>query len=278
MPGRVEGKVAFITGAARGQGRSHAIGLAQEGANIIAVDVCKQLDDVEISMSTPDDLAETVSEVERLGRDIVAIQADVRDMEAMEAAVTEGVARFGRLDIVLANAALASAGRRLDYMREKVWRDMVDVNLTGAWITARVAVPHILAGGRGGSIVFTSSIGGLKGAPNIGNYISSKHGMIGLMRTMALELGEHDIRVNTICPSSVGSPMLLNEPTYRMFRPDLENPTREDFEVASRLMHVLPIPYVEPADITNAILFLVSDDARYITGVNLPVDGGALLK
>jgi len=278
MAGKVEGKVAFITGAARGQGRSHAIKLAQEGADIIAVDVCKQLDGVEIAMSTPADLAETVRQVEKLGRRIIATEADVRDFDAMQAIVDDGVKELGRLDIVLANAALASAGRRLDRMDPKTWRDMIDVNLNGAWITARVSVPHLLAGGRGGSIVLTSSIGGLKGAQNIGNYIASKHGMIGLMRTLALELGEQNIRVNAICPSSVGSPMLLNEQTYRMFRPDLENPTIDDFAVASRMMHVLPIPYVEPVDISNAVLFLSSDDARYITGVALPVDGGAMLK
>ncbi|ETA99188.1 SDR family mycofactocin-dependent oxidoreductase [Mycobacterium avium subsp. hominissuis] len=278
MAGKVEGKVAFITGAARGQGRSHAITLAREGADIIAIDVCKQLDGVKLPMSTPDDLAETVRQVEALGRRIIASQVDVRDFDAMRAAVDDGVTQLGRLDIVLANAALASEGTRLNRMDPKTWRDMIDVNLNGAWITARVAIPHIMAGKRGGSIVFTSSIGGLRGAENIGNYIASKHGLHGLMRTMALELGPRNIRVNIVCPSSVATPMLLNEPTYRMFRPDLENPTVEDFKVASRQMHVLPIPYVEPADISNAILFLVSDDARYITGVSLPVDGGALLK
>ena len=278
MAGKVEGQVAFITGAARGQGRSHAIRLAEEGADIIAVDVCKQLRGVKLPMSTSEDLAETARQVEALGRRIVTAEVDVRDFDAMQAAVDAGVQQLGRLDIVLANAALASEGMRLNRMDPDTWRDMIDVNLNGAWITARVAVPHIMAGRAGGSIVFTSSIGGLRGAENIGNYIASKHGLHGLMRTMAMELGPRNIRVNIVCPSSVGTDMLLNEPTYRMFRPDLENPDIEDFKVASRQMHVLPIPYVDSIDISNAILFLVSDDARYITGVALPVDGGALLK
>lgn len=278
MTGKVDGKVAFITGAARGQGRSHAVRLAQEGADIIAVDVCKQLDGVKLALSTPDDLAETEAQVKALGRRILAVEADVRDFDAMQATVNEGVAKFGRLDIVVANAGLGSEGSRLDVMAEKGWRDTIDVNLTGVWITARVALPHLLAGGRGGSIVLTSSVGGLRGAPNIGHYIAAKHGVIGLMRTLAMEFGSKNIRVNTVCPTNVATPMLLNDDTYRLFRPDLENPTQEDFAVAAREMHVLPTPWVEPGDISSAVLFLASDDARFITGVALPVDAGALLK
>ena len=187
MPGRVEGKVAFITGAARGQGRSHAIRLAEEGADIIAIDVCKQLDGVKFPMSTPEDLDETVNQVQKLGRRIHAVQADVRDHDALKAAVDEGVAQFGRLDIVCANAGLGSDGARLDAMDEKTWRDMIDVNLTGVWLTAKVAIPHIVAGERGGSIILTSSVGGLRGHANIGHYIAAKHGVVGLMRTLAWE-------------------------------------------------------------------------------------------
>lgn len=252
--------------------------LAAEGADIIAVDVCKQLDGVKIPMSTPDDLAETVEQVEALGRRIVAVEADVRDLEVMQSIVDEGVSQLGRLDIVVANAGLASDGQRLDKMDEKTWRDMIDVNLTGVWITTRVSTPHLLAGGRGGSIILTSSVGGLRGAPNIGHYITAKTGMIGLMRVLALELGPENIRVNTICPTQVSTPMLLNEPTYRMFRPDLDAPTVDDFAVVSQTMQALPVPWVEPHDISSAVLFLASDDARYITGVALPVDAGAMLK
>ncbi|MEV4235495.1 MULTISPECIES: mycofactocin-coupled SDR family oxidoreductase [unclassified Nocardia] len=278
MTGRVEGKVAFITGAARGQGRSHAVKLAQEGADIIAVDVCKQLDGVTIPMSTPDDLAETVALVEATGRRIIAVEADVRDLETMQAVVDDGVAQLGRLDIVVANAGLASDGDAMDKMSEQTWRDMIDVNMTGVWMTTRVSVPHIVAGGRGGSIVLTSSIGGLRAVPNIGHYAAAKHGVIGIMRSLAMELGDKSIRVNAICPTNVATPMLLNEPTFRMFRPDLENPTVDDFIPVAQMFHVLPIAWVEPEDISNAVLFLASDDARYITGVALPVDGGMMLK
>ncbi|MFF0224132.1 mycofactocin-coupled SDR family oxidoreductase [Streptomyces sp. NPDC004629] len=278
MSGRVAGKVAFITGAARGQGRSHAVRLAEEGADIIAVDVCKQLDGVQFPMSTPEDLEETVNRVQKLGRRIIAVQADVRDHDALKAAVDDGVAELGRLDIVVANAGLGSDGSRLDAMSEKTWRDMIDVNLTGVWLTTKVSTPHLLAGGRGGSVILTSSVGGLRGHANIGHYIAAKHGVVGLMRTLAWELGEHGIRVNSLHPTQVNTPMVMHEGTYRMFRPDLENPTVDDFAAVSQDMHLLPTPWVEPLDISNAVLFLASEEARFVTGVTLPVDAGAMLK
>ncbi|MEU5343733.1 mycofactocin-coupled SDR family oxidoreductase [Streptomyces sp. NPDC020766] len=278
MPGRVEGKVAFITGAARGQGRSHAVRLAEEGADIIAVDVCKQLDGVTFAMSTPEDLDETVEQVQKLGRRIHAVQADVRDLQALDAAVTEGVERFGRLDIVCANAGLGSDGKRMHEMDEKTWRDMIDVNLTGVWLTAKVAIPHIIAGGRGGSIVLTSSVGGLRGHANIGHYIAAKHGVVGLMRTLAWELGEHNIRVNSVHPTQVNTPMVMHDRTFKMFRPDLENPTIDDFAAVSQGMHLLPTPWVEPRDISNAILYLASDEGRFVTGTTHTIDAGAMLK
>ncbi|SEG81403.1 SDR family mycofactocin-dependent oxidoreductase [Thermomonospora echinospora] len=278
MSGRVEGKVAFITGAARGQGRSHAVRLAQEGADIIAIDVCRQLDGVPIPMSTPEDLDETVAQVEATGRRIVAAQADVRDYDTMKKIVDDGVARLGRLDIVLANAGLAASGNAIDQLDEKLWRDSIDVNLTGAYLTAKAAVPHLIEGGRGGAIVLTSSVGGLKAHPHVGNYVSAKHGIVGLMRTLAVELAQHRIRVNSVHPTQVNTPMLMNEMTYRMFRPDLENPTQEDLAPISQMMHLLPVPWVEAEDISNAVLFLVSDESRYITGVTLPIDAGSMLK
>ncbi|MEH0574124.1 MULTISPECIES: mycofactocin-coupled SDR family oxidoreductase [Streptomyces] len=278
MPGRVEGKVAFITGAARGQGRSHAIRLAEEGADIIAVDVCKQLDGVTFPMSTPADLEETVNRVQKLGRRIIAVQADVRDHDALKAAVDDGVAELGRLDIVVANAGLGSDGGRLDTMSEKTWRDMIDVNLTGVWLTTKVSTPHVVAGGRGGSVILTSSVGGLRGHANIGHYIAAKHGVVGLMRTLAWELGEHNIRVNSIHPTQVNTPMVMHDDTYRMFRPDLENPTVDDFAAVSQQMHILPTPWVEPLDISNGVLYLASDEGRFVTGTTLTVDAGAMLK
>ncbi|MEO3787362.1 mycofactocin-coupled SDR family oxidoreductase [Actinocorallia sp. B10E7] len=278
MPGRVEGKVAFITGAARGQGRSHAVRLAEEGADIIAVDICKQIDTVPIPMSTPEDLDETVEQVKALGRRIIATQADVRDYDALKAAVDDGVSRLGRLDIVVANAGLAASGDPVQDLDAKPWQDSVDVNLTGVWHTAKASVPHIIEGGRGGSIVLTSSVGGLKAHPFIANYVATKHGVVGLMRTMAVELAQHNIRVNSVHPTQVNTPMLMNEMTYRMFRPDLENPTQEDMAPISQMMNMLPVPWVESVDVSNAVLFLTSDEGRYITGVTLPIDAGSLLK
>jgi (+)-trans-carveol dehydrogenase len=277
MPGRVEGKVAFITGAARGQGRSHAVRLAQEGADIIAVDICAQIDSVPYPMATPDDLAQTVKEVEALDRRIIATQADVRDYDALKAALDDGVARLGRLDIVSANAGILSFGRA-DELAEQTWRDMTDTNLTGVWHTAKASIPHMIQGGRGGSIIITSSAAGLKGYLNIGHYVSAKHGLVGLMRTLALELAPHMIRVNSLHPTQVNTDMIMNEATWKLFCPDLEHPTIEDFVAASQATNALPIPWVESVDVSNALLFLASDEARYVTGVTLPVDAGTTLK
>ena len=278
MSGRVEGKVAFITGAARGQGRSHAVRLAQEGADIIAVDICADVRGLPYAGATQADLAETVREVEALDRRIHAVTADVRDYGAVANAVADGVAQFGRLDIVAANAGIGSSPHQAAELEDQTWQDMVDINLTGVWHTAKAAIPHLIEGGRGGSIVLTSSAAGLMAYPNIAHYVSAKHGVVGLMKTLALELAPHFIRVNSIHPTQVDTPMIQNEATWRLFRPDLDHPARADFEPASQAMNVLPIPWVEPVDISNAVLFLASDEARYITGVPLPVDAGCLIK
>jgi (+)-trans-carveol dehydrogenase len=277
MPGRVEGKVAFITGAGRGQGRSHAVRLAQEGADIIAIDICHDVEGA-LPMSTPEDLAETVKLVEALDRRIVAREADVRDYDAVKAAVDDGVGELGRLDIVLANAGIASAGGPVATMDTGSWKNTIDINLSGLWHTARAAVPHLIAGGRGGSIVLTGSVATLKAMADMSAYVSAKHGVLGLMRTLALELGQHSIRVNSVLPTNVNTPMFMNEGAYKLFRPDLENPGPDDVAQVAQLVHALPVGWVEPEDISNAILFLVSDEARYITGVPLPVDAGALIR
>ena len=278
MPGKVDGKVAFITGAARGQGRSHAVRLAQEGADVIAVDICEQVDGVLYPMSTQQDLDETVALVEKEGRRIVAAKADVRDFGALKSVVDNGVAELGRLDIVVANAGIGATGDVLEKLEEHTWQDTIDINLTGVWLSAKAAIPHLIAGGRGGSIVLTGSVGGLKGHAHIGHYVSAKHGVVGLMRTLAVELGQHSIRVNSVHPTQVSSPMLMNEWTYRMFRPDLESPGPDDMAPVCQTFHMLPIPWVTAEDISNAVLFLASDEARYITGVALPVDAGSCLK
>lgn len=277
MTGRVEGKVAFITGAARGQGRSHAIRLAEEGADIIAVDICDQVGSVPYPMATPGDLTETVKEVEALDRRIVATQADVRDYGALKQALDDGVAELGRLDIVSANAGIASYGVAAE-LDETTWQDMIDINLTGVWHAAKAAIPHLIAGGRGGSIVLTSSTAGLLAIPNMAHYVSAKHGVVGLMRTLALELAPHFIRVNSVHPTGVDTPMVQNDASMRLFLPDVENPTAEQYAEVMGSLNALPIPWVEPRDISNAVLFLASDEARYITGVTLPVDAGAVTK
>jgi len=278
MTGRVEGKVAFITGAARGQGRAHAVRLAREGADIIAVDICKQIDSVQIPLSTPEDLAETADLVKGHNRRIYTAEVDVRDFDALKAAVDAGVEQMGRLDIIIANAGIGNGGATLDKTSELDWTDMIDVNLGGVWKTVKAGVPHILAGGRGGSIILTSSVGGLKAYPHTGHYVAAKHGVVGLMRTFAVELGAQNIRVNSVHPTNVNTPLFMNEGTMKLFRPDLENPGPDDMKVVGQLMHTLPIGWVEPEDIANAVLFLASDEARYITGVTLPVDGGSCLK
>jgi SDR family mycofactocin-dependent oxidoreductase len=278
MAGRVEGKVAFISGAARGQGRSHAVRLAQEGADIIAVDICGPIDNLAYPHSTPDDLAETADLVKAQDRRIVTAQVDVRDYDALKAAVDGGVEQLGRLDIIVANAGIGTFGTKLHKLPEKTWQDMIDVNLSGVWKTVKAGVPHILAGKRGGSIVLTGSVGSHKALAYTGHYIAAKHGVMGLMRSFAVELGQHSIRVNSVHPSQVNTPMTMNEVTYKLFRPDLENPGPQDFAPFSQMTHMMPVPWVEAVDISNAVLFLASDESRYVTGVSLPVDAGALLK
>lgn len=278
VEGRVAGKVAFISGAARGQGRSHAVRLAQEGADIIAIDVCGPIDNLAYPHSTPEDLAETADLVKKLDRRIVTAQVDVRDYDGLKAAVDSGVEQLGRLDIIVANAGIGTFGNKLHKIREDVWQDMIDVNLSGVWHTVKVGVPHILTGERGGSIVLTGSVGSHKAMAYTGHYIAAKHGVLGLMRAFAVELGQHSIRVNSVHPSQVNTPMTMNDITYRLFRPDLENPGPDDFAPFSQQTHMMPVPWVEAGDISNAVLFLASDESRYVTGVSLPVDAGALLK
>ena len=279
VSGRVEGKVAFITGAARGQGRSHAVRLAQEGADIIAVDICKPISSSSmIAASTTDELAETADLIKALGRRIVIAEVDVRDYDVLKEAVDSGVDQLGRLDIICANAGIGNGGKTLDKTSEDDWQDMIDVNLSGVWKTVKAGVPHLISQGQGGSIILTSSVGGLKAYPHTGHYIAAKHGVVGLMRTFAVELGQHFIRVNSVHPTNVNTPMFMNEGTMKLFRPDLPHPGPEDLKVAAQFMHVLPVGWVEPLDISNAVLFLASDESRYITGLPVTVDAGSMLK
>jgi (+)-trans-carveol dehydrogenase len=274
--GRVEGKVAFVTGAARGQGRSHAIRLAQEGADIVAIDLCAQVESVAYPMATPEDLEETVAEVESLGRRIVAEHADVRDYGQLSRVLNAAVATLGRLDIVCANAGIYSQGVMAE-MPEQKWCDMIDINLTGVWHTCKAAIPDLVAAG-GGCMILTSSAVALRPSANIGHYGAAKHGVVGLMRTLALELAKDMIRVNSVHPTGVDTIMIQNDAMYRQLAPGVEHPTREDLAPVLQSLNVLPIPWVEPIDVSNAVLFLASDEARYVTGVAFPVDAGMALK
>ncbi|OZE82105.1 SDR family mycofactocin-dependent oxidoreductase [Rhodococcus sp. 15-649-1-2] len=279
MTGRLEGKVAFITGAARGQGRSHAVRLAQEGADIIAVDICENIDTVTpfYPLATEDELAETAAQVEALDRRIFARRADVRDLDQLQAVFDEGVAEMGRVDIVVANAGIATYGLSWELTSQQ-WKDMVDVNLTGVFHTAKVAIPALIEAGNGGSIVFTSSIGGLKGIQHVAHYVAAKHGIVGLMRTMANELGQYKIRVNTVHPTNVDTIMIQNPGTYSMFAPGDPEPTQDKAMAGFMSLNTLPVPWIDPVDISNAVLYLSSDEGRYVTGVTLPVDAGAYVK
>ena len=270
MAGRVAGKVAFITGAARGQGRSHAIRLAEEGADIIAVDLCEDIGSIGYTMATEDDLARTVKKVEATGRRIVAAKADVRDPAGLQKAVDEGVSQLGRLDIVSANAGVCSA-QTWDQVTPQVWQDTLDIDLTGVWNTMVAAIPHLIASG-GGSIIATSSVAGVKGLPFIAPYVAAKHGVVGIVKAMANELAEHNIRVNAVLPTGVMTPMasgISNMTELNEAHPDL-GPVH---------MNTLPdVHAVEPRDISNAVLFLASDEARYVTGLEFRVDAGNTIR
>lgn len=278
--GRVEGKVAFITGAARGQGRSHALRLAQEGADIIAVDICAPLPGMDryYKGATEEDLAETVRQVEALDRRIVARKADVRDFEGLKVALDEGIGELGHVDIVSANAGIFAFGDQTQSVSEDEWQLVTDINQTGVWHTAKAVIPHLIEQGTGGSIILTSSTAGLKGTPNVAAYTASKHAVVGIMRTLALELAPHRIRVNTVHPTGVATDMILNEATFRLFMPDVEHPTKEQAAPIFESTNALPTPWVEPVDISNAVLFLASEEARYVTGTELKVDAGYTLK
>lgn len=277
---RLEGKVAFITGAARGQGRSHAIRLAEEGADIIAVDICDTIDSVPYAMASKEDLNQTVKEVEARGRRVVARTADVRSREQLADAVKAGVDEFGRLDVVCANAGVMPMH---DKYAGESWVDGLDVDLFGVHNTVAVSLPHL---GEGASIILTGStagmIPGLMDNPQLGfggaAYAWSKRTIASYAETVALHLAPLFIRINAIHPTNCNTPLLHHETVYKSFRPDLENPTKEDAIPAFTMMQAMPIPYIEPEDMSNLVVFLASDDSRYFTGQNLRVDAGSMLK
>ncbi|WP_040518914.1 mycofactocin-coupled SDR family oxidoreductase [Gordonia neofelifaecis] len=272
-PGRLSGKVAFITGAARGIGRAQAVRFAEEGADVIAVDLCGPVDTVLIPHATTADLDETAEAVRAAGGRFSGHVADVRDGDALRAAVAAGVEEFGGLDVVCATAGITSRGLTAE-LSEEAWKTMLDVNLTGVWQTAKAAVPHLIDRGAG-SIVMVSSIAGLRGLYGVPHYVAAKHGVVGLMRSLAQEMAPYGIRVNTVHPTNVDTPMIQNDVVRGGFRPDLETVTLEQFAESAKTMNMLDIPWVDPVDVANASLFLASDEARYITAVTLPVDAGS---
>ncbi|WP_054247299.1 mycofactocin-coupled SDR family oxidoreductase [Rhodococcus opacus] len=274
MTGRVDGRVVLVTGAARGIGRAQALRFAQEGADVVAVDLCGPVGTVVTPPASPEDLEETAKLVRDTGRRIVTAQVDVRDGTALAEAVTAAAGELGGLDFVCATAGITSSGAALDLDAE-TWQTMLDVNLTGVWQTGKAAAPHLIERG-GGAMILTSSIAGLRGLVGVAHYTAAKHGVVGLMRSLAKELAPHRVRVNSVHPTNVDTDMIQNDMVRRAFRPDLEHPTREEFAAAAVTMNMLSIPWIEPVDVANAALFLASDEARYITSVALPVDAGSV--
>ncbi|MBO0730304.1 MAG: mycofactocin-coupled SDR family oxidoreductase [Acidimicrobiaceae bacterium] len=281
MAGRLEGKVAFITGAARGQGRSHAIRLAQEGADIIAVDICRQIESNPYPLASPEDLAETERSVKELGRQVVARQADVRSREELREALEAGITTLGHLDIVVANAGICPMAENGTNAMDFV--DAVDVDLVGVMNAVAVSLPVLPDGA---SIVVTGSTAGMMSGttdnsvmgPGGAGYGWAKRTIMSYVEQLALHLAGRLIRVNAVHPTNCNTHLLHHDLLYKVFRPDLENPTREDVLPAFQHFQAMPIPYVEPVDISNLVLFLASDESRYVTGQQIRVDAGSLLK
>jgi SDR family mycofactocin-dependent oxidoreductase len=277
MTDRVAGKVALVTGAARGQGRSHAVHLAREGADIIAVDALHSFDTISYPMAGAEDLAQTVKEIEALDRRVLSIQADVRDPAAMQQAVERGVAELGRLDIVAANAGICAMAKEQTL---QAWVDVSNVNFGGVLNTVNAAIPHL---GAGASIIVTGSLAALlPGGPGqqAGGvaYGWAKRALIPLVHDLALVLAPHYIRINGVHPTNCNTDMLQHEEMYQSFRPDLEHPTKEDAILAFPSLQAIPVPWVEPSDISNVIVFLASDESRYVTGQFIAADAGGHLK
>lgn len=277
MTASLDGKVAFITGAARGQGRTDALRLARDGADIIAVDLCGPIDSVKgfYELPTSDDLEETVRQVEETGRRIFAREADVRDLDALKQVVDDGVKELGSLNVVVANAGIFTFGQDTHKIAPNAWQDIQDINLTGVWHTYSAAAEHLMAAGTGGSVIIISSLAGFKGLANVAAYTTAKHGIVGLMKVLANELGPHGIRANTIHPNSIDTAMVKNTAAYKLFRPDLDEPAAEDAEPAFASLNPMGKAWIEPEHVSNAVAFLASDESYYVSGAQLPVDGGA---
>ena len=277
MSENLEGRVALVTGAARGQGRSHALALAERGVDVVLVDSVRGIDTVPYVMPDRADLDETRAAVEKLDRRAVAVEVDVRTDELVDV-VTGAVAELGRLDIVVANAGVLGAAKPSWELTLQEWSTVVDINLTGVWQTIRASVPHVIAGGRGGSLIAISSIAGLRGVPNVAQYTAAKHGVVGLMNAVANEVAQHSIRANTIHPTNVRTSMIDNPASARIFRPDLDAPSLDDGVEALSRINLLPVPWIDSSDVSDAVVWLASDASRFVTGASIPVDAGSLSK
>ncbi|CCB72870.1 MULTISPECIES: mycofactocin-coupled SDR family oxidoreductase [Streptomycetaceae] len=273
---RVAGKVALVTGAARGMGRSHAVRLAQEGADIVAVDLCADLETTPYPGANSEDLASTTQLVEQLGRRILARRADTRNFEELQGVVDEAIAEFGHIDVVCANAGISSFGFSWE-LSDEAWQEIIDVNLTGSWKTVKAVIPHMIERNEGGSLVFVSSTAGLIGVPTMSHYTASKHGVVGLMRALAAELAPHNIRVNSVNPGNIDTPMVNNAPMRKLFLPGVSDPTPEAANDVMKEMSALPVGWLDSRGVSDAVLYLASDEARHITGITLPVDAGMML-
>ena len=274
---KLDGKVALVTGAARGQGRSHALRLAQEGASVVAVDSCRDVATVPYPCSSPEDLAETSRLLEKFPQPSLCRQVDVRSQAELDSVVADAVEQLGGMHIVCANAGIISRGRTWE-LSDDEWNDVIEINLTGVWRTIKAVVPSMIKQEQGGSIIITSSSGGLKGISGHSHYTASKHGVLGIARALAAEVAPYFIRVNTLHPGAVATPMILNDHTYKTFRPDLPGATRDDVASIFQSVNLLPIPFLEPVDISNAVVWLASDESRYVTGLAMSIDAGCVQK
>jgi SDR family mycofactocin-dependent oxidoreductase len=270
--GKLDGKVALITGGARGQGRSHAITFAREGADIVVCDLASQIETVPYAMSNPDDLSETVKLVEEQDRRCVAMQADVRDTAQVKSVVDRAIDEFGHVDILIANAGIVAPVALVD-ISDEAWSDMVETDLTGVFKSIRAVAPHMIER-RSGRIIATSSMVGKTGVPGLSHYVAAKWGVIGLVKSAALEFGQYGITVNAVCPTNVDTAMIQNQAMYSLFAPDIHNPTRDDVIPGFTSLNALPVPWVQVEDISEGMLYLAAESGRYVTGETLTIAAG----
>jgi (+)-trans-carveol dehydrogenase len=274
---RFEGKTVFVTGVARGQGRNHAIRFAEEGARVVGVDIAAQINTTHYPGATVEDLEQTRELLKQTGAEFRLHQGDVRSLAELNAAVADGLESFGAIDIVLPTAGITSLAALWE-LSEEQWDEMIAINLSGVWRTLRAALPSMVQRNANGSVVLTGSIAGIIGMPYLAHYAAAKHAINGIVKSLANELAPHNIRVNSVNPTNVATPMILNAATYQHFRPDVPGATQEDAVKAFSSYNLLDTPWVECDDVTNAVMWLCSDEARYLTGVALPIDTGTVVK